>query len=194
MQKKIKIIHLKGVGNADILACSINGTSPHLCGKKRACHPTTETYSFRIAADKAQMIKAGFVYKIHLLCFSCTTGCGVGIPDIRCDLGIPEVTYVDINGSDFKIIQSRYSIPWILKAQELTHVICYEPRFTFLHKCAYRTSGYILYVLQTGRNFAGKILIRVHIDKNCDIKEKPSVGVHSTYAGRMQPIVSARPP
>ncbi len=39
-----------------------------------------------------------------------------------------------------------------------------------------------------------QILIRVHIYKNCDIKEKPSVGVHSTYAGRMQPIVSARPP
>lgn len=29
--EKNKIIHLKGVGNADILACSINGTSPHLC-------------------------------------------------------------------------------------------------------------------------------------------------------------------
>lgn len=39
-----------------------------------------------------------------------------------------------------------------------------------------------------------QILIRCHIDKNCDIKEKPPVGVTSTYAGRMQPVVSARPP
>nr|DAD78038.1 MAG TPA: hypothetical protein [Myoviridae sp. ctAbS6] len=39
-----------------------------------------------------------------------------------------------------------------------------------------------------------QILIRGHIDKNCDIKEKPPVGVTSTYAGRMQPVVSARPP
>ena len=39
-----------------------------------------------------------------------------------------------------------------------------------------------------------QILIGVHNYKNCDIKEKPSVGVNSTYAGRMQPIVSARPP
>ena len=183
MQKKIKIIHLKGVGNADILACSINGTSPHLCGKKRACHPVHEAVSFRLAASECQLVEGGFVNENHLLDTTATITGRRG--------GIISHTFPCFRDK-FQCLSAPVNI------KSVCYILGHKPRFAVNHlhtdvcaaKCAF-----VDYVLQGGRNFAGKILIREHNYKNCDKKKSPRRCALHIYAGRMmQPIVSARPP
>lgn len=89
--------------------------------------------------------------------------------------------------------------------QIIFHVLLFQPVFREFPEWSCHSGKVYPTVLNLAFNsqfFAvhldefNQILIDVHIYKNCDIKEKPSVGVNVTYYdGRMKsPIVSARPP
>ena len=82
-------------------------------------------------------------------------------------------------------------------AQPVRHLFSLPIRLRHLgevhHAIVDTLAGYRHFITLDVEDF-NQILIGVHSYKNYDIKEKPSVGVNSTYAGRMQPIVSALPP
>lgn len=106
------------------------------------------------------------------------------------------ITLTDISGTayhpagDLKIFLCRFCFQSIIRffPKRLRHCSEIDPAVTIL--AFYRQ---FLPVYLDGLN---QILIVSHIDKNCDIREKPSVGVTDTYYGgrRKSPVLSFRPP
>lgn len=112
-------------------------------------------------------------------------------PTVRIILPTTLIPVMRFRGTVLKVLLCRFQLQPVFRQFSIR--LCHLGKINLE---VVNTKAFYRHFVSSDVEDFNQILIVSHVYKNCDIKEKPSVGVTDTYYdGRMKsPVVSARPP